>query len=75
MPGDPHECRRNAERCLRLAKRAQVPQVRDNLTAFAEMWTGLAAELEAHEALLSALSEMKLDQPYDALPRAGKVRP
>jgi hypothetical protein len=74
MPGDPKECRRNAKRCLRLAERAQHSKARENLIAFAEMWRKLAAELESHEALLSALSEMKLEKATNAMPPVSKDR-
>jgi hypothetical protein len=49
-----HQCRLNAERCLQLAERAGRPEMRQNLTALAETWTRLAAQLESDEALLSA---------------------
>ena len=34
----PIKCRLNAERCLRLAKRARKPEMRQNLTALAGTW-------------------------------------
>jgi hypothetical protein len=40
----------------------------------AETWMRLAAELESDQALLSALSEMEFSEPYEALPRALKIR-
>jgi hypothetical protein len=57
MPGDPKECRLNAERCLRLAKRARRPEA-------------LAAELESDQGLLRALSEFEFSEPYYTLPVA-----
>ena len=45
MPGDPKECRLNAERCLRLGERARGQEARQNFAALAETWTKLAAEL------------------------------
>ena len=46
MPGNPQECRLNAVRCLRLARRARRPEERQNFAALAVTWTKLAAELE-----------------------------
>jgi hypothetical protein len=75
MPGDPNQCRLNAQRCLLLAKRARRPQMRRNLTALAETWTKLAAELESDQVLLSAIAELEFGEAYDALPRALRLRP
>ena len=69
-----HQCRLNAERCLRLAERARRPEVRQSLTALSETWTKLAAQLESDEALLSALLELEVGEPYDALPQALGLR-
>jgi hypothetical protein len=74
MPGDPKECRFNAVRCLRLAKRARRPEVRQAFVALAETWTRLAAELESDQALLRTISELEFSEPYDALPLALKLR-
>ena len=74
MPGDPKECRVNAVRCLRLAKRARRPEVRQAFVALAETWTRLAAELESDQALLRTISEPEFSEPYDALPLALKLR-
>jgi hypothetical protein len=73
MPGNPEQCRLNAARCLKLAKRARRPETRETFTALAETWTRLAAELESDEALLRAISELQFSEPYDALPRALKL--
>jgi hypothetical protein len=72
MPSN--QCRLNAERCLRLAQREQKPEMRQNLAALAETWTKLAAQLEADEALLSALLELEVGEPSDALTFALKLR-
>jgi hypothetical protein len=40
----------------------------------AETWAKLAAENEADEPLLGALSEIDQGEPYEALPRALKLR-
>ena len=69
-----HQCRLNAERCLRLAQRARKPEMRQNLTALAGTWTKLAAQLESDEALLNTLSELEVSEPIDALNLALKLR-
>ena len=70
MPGDPHQCRLYAERCLALAQRAWRPEVRQAFTELADTWSRLAAETESDLALFRALSEMELGEPYEALPFA-----
>jgi hypothetical protein len=75
MPGDPTQCRSNAARCLRLAKRARTPEGRQNFVAMAKTWTKLAAELEADQALLRALSELEVGEPYAAMPLALNLQP
>jgi hypothetical protein len=74
MPGNPDQCRLNAARCLRLAERARKPEMRETFLALADTWTKLAAELESDEALLRAISDMEFSEPYEALPRALKLR-
>ena len=66
------QCRLNAERCLQLANRARRPELRQNLTALAETWTKLAAQLESDETLLSALLECS--EPMGDLPLALNIR-
>ena len=68
-----HQCRLNAERCLQLAKRAHRSEMRQNLAALAETWTKLAAQLESDETLLSALLELEVSEPNDALTLALKL--
>jgi hypothetical protein len=70
MPADPHECRRNAARCLALARRVSKPETRQNLTLMAETWTKLAAEIESDQALLATLHELELGEPSYTLPLA-----
>jgi hypothetical protein len=70
MPGDPAQCRLCAARCLRLSERAKNPARRQNLAALAETWTKLAAEYEADQPLLNALSEINYDEPFYAVPEA-----
>ena len=74
MPGNPEQCRLNAARCLKLAKRARRPEMRETFTALADTWTRLAAEHESDEALLRAISELEFSKPYEALPLALKLR-
>jgi hypothetical protein len=74
MPGNPEQCRLNAARCLKLAKRARRPEMRETFTALADTWTRLAAEHESDEALLRAISELEFSEPYEALPLALKLR-
>jgi hypothetical protein len=50
MPGNPEQCRLNAARCLKLAKRARRPEMRGTFTALADTWKRLAAEHESDEA-------------------------
>jgi len=73
MPGNPHQCRLYASRCLKLAERARRPGMRQTFIALAETWTRLAAELESDQALLQAISEMELSEPYYALPLALRL--
>jgi hypothetical protein len=74
MPGNPGQCRLNAARCLKLAKRTRKPEMRQTFIALADTWTRLAAELESDEALLRAISELEFSEPYEALPLALKLR-
>ena len=74
MPGNPEQCRLNAARCLKLAKRARRPEMRETFTALADTWTRLAAEQESDEALLRTISELEFSEPYEALPLALKLR-
>ena len=74
MPGDPAQCRLYAARYLELSKRAKNPARRQNLAALAETWTKLAAEYEADQPLLNALSEINVDEPFDAVPKALNIR-
>jgi hypothetical protein len=74
MPGNPIECRFNAVRCLALAERARRPEVRQTLTALAETWRKLAAEIESDQPLLRTISALEFSEPYEALPAALKLR-
>ena len=74
MPGDPAQCRLYAARYLQLSERAEDPARRQSLAALAQTWLNLAAELEADQALLNALSEINVDEPFYAVPEALNLR-
>jgi hypothetical protein len=74
MPGDPAQCRLYAARYLELSKRAKNSARRQNLAALAKLWTKLAAEYEADQPLLNALSEINFDEPFYAVPEALNLR-
>ena len=74
MPGDPAKCRLYAARYLKLSERAEDPARRQSLAALAKTWLNLAAELESDQALLNALSEINVDEPFYAVPEALKLR-
>ena len=74
MPGDPHQCRLYAGRCLAIAKRARKPEARQVFREMAETWNRLAAEMEADQALFQAISEIELGGPDDDPPNALKLR-
>jgi hypothetical protein len=74
MPGHPLVCRLHAARCLKLAETAATPELRRTFVALAETWKELAAELESDQALLRAMSELEIGEPYDALPFALNLR-
>jgi hypothetical protein len=72
MPGDPHQCRLNAARCLALARRSRRPrpEAMETFAAMAVTWKQLAAEMEADDALLRVFSQMEFGEPSEALPLA-----
>jgi hypothetical protein len=74
MPGDPAKCRLNAVRFLKLCELAKDPARRKKLAALAETWAKLAAELESDQALLNALSQLELDEPFYDVPKALNLR-
>jgi hypothetical protein len=75
MPGNPHQCRLNAARCLALARRARRPEPQEAFAAMAVVWKQLAAETEADDALLRAVSNMEFGEPSEALPLALGLLP
>lgn len=56
MPGDPRECRQQAQECLRLAQEATSDSAREDYTALASTWSQLANMFESDNALLEGLS-------------------
>jgi len=56
MPGDPQECRQQAQDCLRLATEATSDPARQDYTVLADTWTQLANMFESDIALLEGLS-------------------
>jgi hypothetical protein len=56
MPGDPRECRQQAQDCLRLAQEATSDEARQDYTALANTWMQLANMYESDDALLKGLS-------------------
>ena len=56
MPGDPQECRQQAQDCLRLAQEANSDPARQDYIALAYTWTELANVFESDNALLESLS-------------------
>ena len=75
MPGDPHQCRRYAARCLALAHRARNSKRRQNFAALAETWAKLAAEMESDQGLFAVLQELELVEPNYAVPLALNLSP
>jgi hypothetical protein len=59
MPGDPQECREQAQECLRLAQQAVTHLDRQDYAALAHTWTELARGFESDNALLESLSSAR----------------
>jgi len=67
MPGDPRECRQQAQECLRLAHEATTDVERQDYAALADTWAELARIFESDDALLEGLSAAGLnDVPLEA---------
>jgi hypothetical protein len=56
MPGDPRDCRQQAQECLRLAQEAASDSARQDYAALANTWTQLANMFESDDALAQCLS-------------------
>jgi hypothetical protein len=61
MPGDPRECRQQAQECLRLARQATSDPARQDYNALAYTWTRLADMFESDNALTECLSAAGLN--------------
>ena len=61
MPGDPRECRQQAQECLRLAQEETTEISRQDYAALAHTWTQLADMFESDNALAKCLEEAGLN--------------
>jgi hypothetical protein len=52
MPSGPHECRRQAYECIRLAQLATTHQLREDFAALANTWLTLAVIFEKDDKVL-----------------------
>ena len=59
MPGDPKECRQNADCCRRLAESATSVSGRQILLNLADTCERLANELEGAQAFLQSMEEIE----------------
>jgi hypothetical protein len=75
MPGDPHQCRLNAARCLAIARRVRTEKARHAFATMALTWKQIAAVTESDEALLRVFSEMQFGEPAEVLPLALGLLP
>jgi hypothetical protein len=66
MPGDPNECRQQAEHCAELARLANTPEGRETFLSLQMTWIRLAAELDRAGALIKAMQELEEDWPLKA---------
>jgi len=66
MPGDPNECRQQAERYAELARLANTPEGRETFLSLQMTWIRLAAELDRAGALIKAMQELEEDWPLKA---------
>jgi hypothetical protein len=70
MPGDPHECRRHALNCVKLAEKAVSAADREHLLNLAKTWRQLAGEQEATRGLLNSINGIEIKAaPEQAEPR------
>ena len=62
MPGNPEECRDNANCCRQLAETATGVTARQTFLNLADTWDRLASELEKAQAFLQSIEETKLPE-------------
>jgi hypothetical protein len=74
MPGDPRECRRQAQDCLRLAREATSDPARQDYIALASTWRQLADMFESDNALAKSLSDAGLNVVPLETPRLIRLR-
>jgi hypothetical protein len=65
MPGNPKECRDNADCCRRLAGTATGVTARQTFLNLADTWERLASELENAQAFLKTMEEIEPPTPFD----------
>src|SRR5262245_32995896 len=61
MPGDPKECRRQANECRRLAQEAATHRLREDFAALAITWLKLAVIFEEDDAVLKSCGDTQLN--------------
>jgi hypothetical protein len=75
MPGDPHECRRHALNCVKLAEKAVSAADREHLLNLAKTWRQLAGELEATRGLLNSINGIEMEAaPEKAEPKLSPLK-
>ncbi len=57
MPGDPHECRENAKRCLEMAQTSRTRLGKEKFQGLAQNWLALATHYRAANMLLAKWSD------------------
>jgi hypothetical protein len=69
MPGDPHECRKNAKLCREIARASRAETDRRKLHTMARRWSILAYEYEVENLLLAAEAALPVASQEQAVPR------
>jgi hypothetical protein len=64
IPNNPRECREQAQLYAYLASTAEIPEDKEHFASLAESWINLAAEIEGALVLLSALDQIKFEDPH-----------
>jgi hypothetical protein len=62
MPGNPHECRENANRCLEMAEGSATQTAREKFDTLARIWLALATDYEASNLLLANWRALPAEQ-------------
>ena len=75
MPGDPKQCRENAEHCRDMAEAAVSPMAKAQFEQLVQTWTRLANDLEHAKALVEHWGDPNIKsgcvQPKCADPKAS----